>query len=127
MNLNWKRCRGQCFEGTSNMSGAKKSVATQIAADEPRALFLHCYGHSLNLAMCETIKQCQATCNAVDVTHEIGKLVRFSPTQNAKFDELKEVLAPDTPGFCVLWPTRWTVWAKSLHSIEDNYEVLQQL
>ena len=102
MNLNWKQCRGQCFDGASNMSGAKKGVVTQIAAEEPRALFLHCYGHSLNLAMCETIKQCQATRNTMDVTHETSKLVKFSLPQNTKFDKLKEVLAPDTPGFRVL-------------------------
>ena len=33
-------------------------------------------------------------------------------------------LSPDTPGFRVLCPTRWTVRAASLQSILDNYEVL---
>ena len=33
-------------------------------------------------------------------------------------------LAPDTPGFCVLCPTRWTVRAALLQSVLDNYEVL---
>ena len=42
--------------------------------EEPRALYTHCYGHSLNLAMCGTIKQCRLTRDTMDVTNEISKL-----------------------------------------------------
>ena len=40
---------------------------------------------------------------------------------------LKQNLEPDTPGFRVLCPTRWTVRANSLKSVIDNYKVLQEL
>ena len=63
----------------------------------------------------------------MDVTNEISKLVKFSPKRNAVFDKLKEELSPDTPGFRVLCPTRWTVRAKSLKSVQNNYSVLQEL
>ena len=43
------------------------------------------------------------------------------------FENLKSKLAPDTPGFRVLCPTRWTVRANSLQSVLDNYSVLQEL
>ena len=127
LNLNWSRCRGQCFDGASNMTGHRNGVATQITREEPRALFTHCYGHSLNLAMCDTIKGTKLLRDAMDVTYEISKLIKYSPKRNAAFDELKERIAPDTPGFRVLCPTRWTVRAKSLKSVEDNYAVLQEL
>ena len=26
---------------------------------EPRALYTHCYGHALNLAMCDSVKGCK--------------------------------------------------------------------
>ena len=51
----------------------------------------------------------------------------FSPKRNAIFDKIKEELSPDIPSFRVLCPTRWTVHAKSLQSVLDNYAVLQQL
>ena len=79
MNLQWNRCRGQCYDGASNMAGSRNGVATQILTREPRALYTHCYGHFLNLAMCDTIKQCKLTRDAVDFTHEISKLVKFLP------------------------------------------------
>ena len=127
LNLNWSRCRGQCFDGASNMSGHRSGVATQISSDEPRALFTHCYGHSLNLAMCDTIKGTKLMRDVMDVTHEISKLIKYSPKRNAQFNCLKDQITPDTPGFRVLCPTRWTVRANSLKSVQDNYTVLQEL
>ena len=127
LNLNWSRYCGQCFDGASNMTGHRKGMATQIAQEEPSALFTHCYGHSLNLAMCDTIKGTKLLRDAMDVTHEISKRIKYSPKRNTAFDELKERIAPDTPGFRVLCPTRWTVHAKSLKIVEDNYAVLQDL
>ena len=84
------------------MAGHRNGVATQVLAMEPRALYTHCYGHSLNLPMCDTIKKCKLTRDVMDVTHEISNLVKFSPKHNATFDKLKEELSPDTPGFRVL-------------------------
>ena len=42
------------------------------------------------------------------------------------FQQLKTILAPDTPDVGVLCPTRWTVKADSLRSIVDNYLVLSK-
>lgn len=125
MNLNINRCRGQCYDGASAMAGSRNGVATQILSEEPRALFTHCYGHSLNLAVCDAIKECKIIKDAMDVTHEITKLINFSPKRDAIFEKQKEQLSPDCPGFRVLCPTRWTVRANSLQSILDNYSALQ--
>ncbi len=50
-----KKYRSQCYDGAANMPGVRNGVATQISAVEPRALYTHCYGHSLNLACQDTI------------------------------------------------------------------------
>ena len=109
------------------MAGSRQGVARQILDEESRALFTHCYGHSLNLAMCDTLKNCKLARDALDTAYEISKLIKFSPKRNHMFDELKKQLSPDTPGFRVLCPTRWTVRAESLKSILNNYKVLQDL
>ena len=51
MNLKIEHCRGQCYDGASSMSGAKKGVAKVLFDEEPRAIFTHCYSHALNLAV----------------------------------------------------------------------------
>ena len=73
-NLNIHRCRGQCYDGASNMSGRRTGVATQIASEESRAVYIHCYGHALNLAVGDTVKQIKMLRDALEVTHEISKL-----------------------------------------------------
>ena len=40
MNLKLSCCRGQCYDGVSNMSGVKRGVAAQLCAEEKRALLL---------------------------------------------------------------------------------------
>ncbi len=127
MNLNITHCRAQCYDGAANMCGARNGVATQISREEPRAIFIHCYGHALNLAAGDCIKKNTILRDTLDVTFEISKLVKFSPRRDTEFEKIKSELAPDTPGFRTLCPTRWTVRAASLESVVNNYNVLQVL
>ena len=106
MNLPIANCRGQCYDGAANMAGARQGVAAQILLEEPRATYTHCYGHALNLAAGDTIKKNRILRNTLDLTLEISKLLRFSPRRNAIFQKLKTNLAPETPGFRTLCPTR---------------------
>ena len=121
------RCRGQCYDGASTMRGSKSGVATQLLREESRAIYMHCYGHALNLAVGDTVKQCKLLRDTLDVRFEVSKLVKFSPKRDTQFEKIKAELAPDSPGFRVLCPTRWTVRAASLRSVIDNYLVLQDL
>ena len=65
--------------------------------------------------------------DALDTTSEISKLLKYSPKRDRMFEKLKAELAPKTPGFRVLCPTRWTVRAASLQSVIDNWIPLQEL
>ena len=38
------------------MAGCKTGVATTILRKEQRALYTHCYGHALNLAVQDSVK-----------------------------------------------------------------------
>ena len=66
------------------MSG-RSGVATQLSAEEPRALHTHCYGHALNLAAADTIKQNKLLHDALDITSEISKLLKYSPRHDSLF------------------------------------------
>lgn len=126
-NLNIHQLRGQCYDGASVMCGLRNGVVTQIQAMEPRAIYTNCYGHALNLAAGDTIKNCLVLKKALDITFEMSKLIKHSPKRDALFTKLKEELQPELPGMRVLCPTRWTVRADSLKSVLDNYLVLQEL
>ena len=129
MNLSVSKLRGQCYDGASTMRGARSGVAKRILDEEPRAVYTHCYGHSINLAASDAVKQTKLMRDALDMTHEITKLIKYSPRREAVFRELKQGNEMSTgshsPGIRVLCPTRWTVRADSLASIVSNYGLLQ--
>ena len=108
------------------MSGAKSGVAKRICDLEPRAAFMHCFGHSLNLAASDAIKQSKLMSDTLGTTHEITKLIKYSPRRDGIFQHQKE--SPpggSAPGLRVLCPTRWAVRADSLKSVIDNHAVLE--
>jgi len=82
----------------------EKRVAKSISDEQPKAIFTHCYGHALNLSAGDTIKHCVK--DALEIVFEVSKLIKYSPKRDVQFENLKQNLAPDTPGFHVLCPTR---------------------
>ena len=103
------------------MRGIRSGVAKRILDEEPRAVYTHCYGHSINLAMNDSIKACKPVKNSLEVTHEITKLIKYSPRREAIFQDLKDThdlaVGHHTPGIRVLCPTRWTVCANALRGV----------
>ena len=51
LQLSRSNCRGQCYDGASNMLGCKTGVATQLKDIQPKAYIIHCHGHSLILSI----------------------------------------------------------------------------
>ena len=66
MDLSVLNCRGQCYDGATNMSGIRQCTAAQFLLQEPRASYNHCYGHALNLAVGDTIKNIRLLRDTLD-------------------------------------------------------------
>ena len=127
LNITLAKVRGQCYDGASNMAGRRSGVAKQILDEQPLAFYTHCYGHSLSLAVSDMVKNCSTMKKALDITHEITKLIKYSPRREVLFRSIKDDVSPGTPGIRVLCPTRWTVRAETMDSIIQNYSVLQEV
>ena len=125
LNVCMKRLRGQCFDGASAMSGYRTCVAKHINDIEPRAVFILCYDHALNIAENDSLKQLNLIKDVLDTSREITKLIKYSPRRERIFMKLKERLPASSTGIRVLCPTRWAVRADTLSSIISNYEALQ--
>ena len=109
------------------MMGTRSGVAKQLSDEENCAVFLYCYNHAFNLAVGDSVRNSKLLKNALEITFEVSKLVKDSPKRDVMFEKLKDKLAPGTPGFRVLCPTRWTVRANCLWSVLDNYSVLHEV
>jgi hypothetical protein len=44
-------CRGQCCDGTANVSGYVTGLRIKITHPDPRAIFVHCTAHTLKLVV----------------------------------------------------------------------------
>ena len=130
MNVKLTTCRGQCYNGATNMSGSRNRIAKQIMDEEKRALYTHCYVHTLNLAVLDTVKQSKVCKDALETAFEVTRLVKFSPKRNAAFEKicagLQEV-NPSPVGIRTFCQTRWTVRGTSLEAMIVNYSALNEL
>ena len=71
------------------MSGSRSGLAKRVQDVGPRAVYTHCYSHSLNLAASDSISKSKFMESALETTHEITKLIKLSPRRDAIFQELQ--------------------------------------
>lgn len=123
------QCRGQAFDGASNMSGIKNGVQALVKAEASQALYVHCLAHNLNLCLKDVTNTCEMIRNVMDFIYNLIQLIRFSPKRLSLFDSLRKDVALNsgetTTSLRMLCPTRWTVRHNSIDSIVKNYQILQ--
>ena len=121
--LPMKNIRGQCYDGAANMAGSIRGLQVRVKAVEPRAIFIHCTAHRLNLVVREALDGVR---EVRDVVQEVSRLVHFfreSPKRLAIFKNAgaQNSLRP-------LCPTRWTCSEDCLASLLGSYaETLSSL
>ena len=114
------QCRGQAYDGASNMSGYLNGVAAQIQKDVPSALFVHCLAHCTNLCLQSVGCQCVSIRDALDIVMEISQLIRYSPKRTRLFQSVQAQLVTASPTLKLLCPTRWTARTAAIHSVLLN-------
>lgn len=108
-NLHISKMRGQCYDGAANVSGKISGLQRRIQEEEPRALFVHCNAHNLNLVVQDGIEQVLTARKFVGEVKELINFVRDSPKRLSKFQELQaeaedgEETVPALAAYC---PTR---------------------
>ncbi len=56
-NLSLNDIIAECFDGAANMRGVHKGLATRMKECSPKAIYVHCYGHLLNLALQDVLTE----------------------------------------------------------------------
>ncbi len=78
--LSLDNLHGQGYDGASTMSGVKAGVQAIIQERQPKALYTHCAGHSLNLAI---LNSCSIPSirNCIDQIKGFTVWIRYSPNR----------------------------------------------
>ena len=74
-NIPLSKCRAQCYDGARVLTG----VLTRFQRIEPRAVLTHCYMHSVNLVVQDTISNVPEIRNFLQFVHELIKFIKDSP------------------------------------------------
>ena len=123
------QCRGQAYDGASNMSGIKNGVQALFKAEAKQALYVHCLAHSLNLCLKDVTNTCEVIRDVLNFIYELTQLIKMSPKRLTLFDSLRREVTINTgeltPRLRMLCPTRWTVRHSSIASILENYSIIQ--
>ena len=72
------KIRGQYYDGCNTMAGVRGGAASKIQATGPRAVFTHCYGHTLSFSISDTIEQSVILKDCLDTSYELVKLIKYS-------------------------------------------------
>ena len=118
-----RNCRGQTYDGASNMSGHLNGVQAHIQKVEPRAVYIHCANHVLNLAIEDAVNASSILSGAIELAHEVAKLfdtAKRTEILKASSDKLNEV-AINLPTLC---PTRWTSRFATLNAVVKMYGII---
>lgn len=122
------QCRGQAYDGASNMSGIHNGVQALVKRETIQALYVHCLAHSLNLCVQSVTKKCDLVRNIMDFIFELVQLIKFSPKRCTILERLRKEIVVNggesSPSLRTLCPTRWTVRHASINSILVNYRTL---
>lgn len=71
LNIPFEDCRGQSYDNGANMKGKSKGVQARLLKINPRALFVPCGAHTLNLVISDAAK------SSLDATNFFGYLQRI--------------------------------------------------
>ena len=74
--------RGMCFDGASNMSGHISGVQARLASMQPKAIFVHCFNHSLDLALVEEAKQVPMIADVMNVVRDVSTSLNTAKRKN---------------------------------------------
>ena len=88
-----KNMRGQCYDGASNMAGARSGCNAIIQEVAPQAIYHHCAAHRLNLAIVSACK-ISAFRNTESYIGEMSRFFQVSEKRQRLLDKAIDLACP---------------------------------
>ena len=92
--IDLNRVRAQTYDTTSSMSSAANGVNGRFRASYPKAIYLPCNAHILNLCISASCKL-QPIRNVIDTMNEAHLFFHNSPKRQAFFERVLEECCQD--------------------------------
>ena len=119
------KIRGQGYDGASTMSGKKSGVQLRMRATcSPKALYIHCRAHTLQLALVESSVSIPAVKSVIATMMTIWKTFHFSPKKAARLREIQAVLNHPTLKMIKPSDTRWAAYQRCVNAVQKSLKPL---
>ena len=126
INLPFDNIVALCYDGGSKMNGKHKGLASRVVEKNPKAFYVHCYAHQLNL---DLENACEVR-NTIGTVTSIHNYIKASAKRNdifiSKQSEYNQEYEEDrlVKSIKLLCGTRWSSRDKAYESIEENFEII---
>ncbi|XP_058991852.1 zinc finger MYM-type protein 1 isoform X4 [Mustela lutreola] len=118
---------GQAYDSTTNLRGQFNKIAAEFKKEEPRALYVHCYAHFLDLTVITFCKEVKELRSALNTLNSLFNTIHMSGEMSAKFQNIFKLSQNKT---CKKHTSKscWTVHDHILLSvIEGLPEIIETL
>ena len=117
-----KNCRGQCYDNASNMAGKYHGVQALVREQNPHAVYIPCFGHSLNLVGQEVVKNVPETTSFFNFLQNLYNFLSVSTRRWAIMNDNLD----GNPVVKSLSQTRWSAHADATNALACSYEEIRQ-
>ena len=126
--------RGQGYDGASNMSGRENGLQVKVLTENPKALYLYCFGHQLNLVVQDSLKAIPEVAIALERMHSVVQFIKNSPKKWDRFQSIVNFASTDDMSFPKdnhmlrpLCTTRWVMRFPAVDTFLVHYQILEFL
>ena len=89
-NLSIDDMRGQGYDRAANMSGIYNGLQSRLQRQNPKALYVHCHAHCLNLVLVESAKSSIQFVTFFSLVEKLYAFVANSSKRHAAFMEIRK-------------------------------------
>ena len=121
-----ENCRGQGYDGASAMSSMRKGVSGRILSKNPKALYVHCASHRLNLCVA---KACSIVSirRMLDHAKSVANFFSYSVKRTQFLSEKMSACGITSARLATPSMTRWVERITSLDGLVDAHEAVVEV
>lgn len=113
--INADKLVAQSYDGAAVMSGDKSGVQTLVRQRFPKAGFIHCRAHVLNLVL---LHSCVNNKKSSRFFNTLSPLASFFSQSPKRCEKLKEYMETKIPNVC---KTKWSYSSRMIKIVDLNY------
>jgi len=120
--LDIQDCVSQCYDGAAAMRGQYSGVATRIKQINPRAMYVHCRAHLLNLVLVDVAKAVKSIRNMLGTVQELYVFFHASGKRSTVLEKAITNAGITNYTMKSLSDTRWWCRAEALKVIRCQFQ-----